>query len=141
MLNLTMMFSIIRAFVDIDCNSLFHVIDCECIHARGHNLRLYKEHCNISCRLNAFVCRNINIWNRTVTLPLLYYVIQISPERLIQAGVSVSRVVQSAGEFIVVFPQSFTANVGCGFSVSESLHLAPASWFPLGCNAAQVSEA
>jgi len=64
--------------------------------------------------------------------------IQISPERLVQAGVSVSRVVQSAGEFVVIFPQSFTASVGCGFSVSESLCLAPASWFPLGCSAAQV---
>ena len=73
------------------------------------------------------------------SLVLYYNVIQVSPERLVQAGVSVSRVVQSAGEFIVVFPQSFTANVGCGFSVSESLHFAPASWFPLGCSAAQVS--
>jgi len=66
---------------------------------------------------------------------------QVSPERLVHAGVTVSRVIQSAGEFVVIFPQSFTANVGCGFSVSESLHLAPASWFPLGCSAAQVSAA
>jgi len=27
-------------------------------------LRLYMEHCNVNCRLNAFVCRNINVWNR-----------------------------------------------------------------------------
>jgi len=40
--DLTMMFSIIRGFVDIDCNRLFHVIDCESIHTRGHNLTLYK---------------------------------------------------------------------------------------------------
>ena len=59
-----MMFSIIWGFVDIDCNSLFNVIDCESVHTRGHNLRLYKEHCNVNCRLNAFVCRNINVWNR-----------------------------------------------------------------------------
>ena len=58
------MFSIIRGFVDIDCNSLFHVIDCESVHTRGHNLRLYKEQCNVHCRLNAFICRNINVWNR-----------------------------------------------------------------------------
>ena len=62
----------------------------------------------------------------------------MSPEKLIQAGVSVSRVVQSAGEFVVVFPQSFAASVSCGFNVGESLRLAPASWFPLGCSAAQV---
>jgi len=64
---------------------------------------------------------------------------QVSPEKLSQADVSVSRLVQSVGQFIIVFPQSFVANVGCGLSVSESLHLAPASWFPLGCFAAQVS--
>jgi len=39
----------------------FHVIDCESVHARGHNLRLYEEHCNVNCRLNAFVCRNVNV--------------------------------------------------------------------------------
>ena len=50
--------------VDIDCNSLFHVIGRDSVHARGHNLRLYKEHCNVNCRLNAFVCRNIGVWNR-----------------------------------------------------------------------------
>ena len=59
-----MMFSIIRSFVDIDCNSLFHAIDCESVHTRGRNLRLYKQHCSVNCRLNAFVCRNINVWNR-----------------------------------------------------------------------------
>ena len=62
--DLTMMFSIIWGFVDIDCNSLFQVINCESVHTRGHNLRLYKEHCNANCRLNAFVCGNINVWNR-----------------------------------------------------------------------------
>ena len=40
--DLTMTFSIIRGFVDIDCNGLFRVIDCESVHTRGHNLRLYK---------------------------------------------------------------------------------------------------
>jgi len=62
--DLTTMFSIIWSFVDIDCSSLFRVIDCEFVHIRGHNLRLYKEQCNVNCRLNAFVCRNINVWNR-----------------------------------------------------------------------------
>jgi len=40
--DLTVMFSIIRGFVDTDCNSLFRVIDCESVHRRGHNLTLYK---------------------------------------------------------------------------------------------------
>ena len=53
--DLTMTFSIIRGFIDIDCNSLFRVIDCESVHTLGHNLRLYNEHCNVivNCRLNA----------------------------------------------------------------------------------------
>jgi len=39
--DLTVMFSIIRGFLDIDCNSLFHVIDREPVRTHGHNLRLY----------------------------------------------------------------------------------------------------
>ena len=46
------MFSVTLGFVDVGSNSLFHVI-CESVHTRGHNLRLYKEHCNVNCRLNA----------------------------------------------------------------------------------------
>jgi len=62
--DLTVMFSIIRGFLEFDCNSLFHVIDREPVRTHGHNLRLYKEHCNVNSRLNAFVFRNINVWNR-----------------------------------------------------------------------------
>jgi len=55
----------LRGFVDIDCNSLFRVTDCESVHiTRGHNLRLCKQHCNLNCRLNAFVYSNINVWNQ-----------------------------------------------------------------------------
>ena len=44
----------IPGFVDIDCNSLFNVIDSESVHTCGHNLTLCQEHCNVNCRLNAF---------------------------------------------------------------------------------------
>jgi len=40
------------------------IIDCESVHTRGRNLRLYKDHCHVNCSLNTFVCRNINVWNR-----------------------------------------------------------------------------
>jgi len=80
--DLTMMFSIIRGFVDIDFDSVY---------MRGHNrtvvnlvinamvtvnarsrvvinaradMTVRHEHCNVNCRLNAFVCGNINAWNR-----------------------------------------------------------------------------
>jgi len=62
--DLTMMFSFFRCFVDIDFNSLLSVTDCESVHTRGHNRRLCKQQCNVNCRQNAFVCRNINVWNR-----------------------------------------------------------------------------
>jgi len=60
------MFSIIRGFVDIHCSrpSLINVTDSESVRTRSRNLRLYQEQCNVNCRLNAFVCRNINVWNR-----------------------------------------------------------------------------
>ena len=51
--DLTMMFSIIRGFVDINCNGLFHVINCESVHTRGHNERFCLPQ-----------IRNINVWNR-----------------------------------------------------------------------------
>jgi len=55
----------LRVFVPLcTSNSLVHVIDCESVHTRGHNLGLYKEHGNVKCSLNTFVCRNINVWNR-----------------------------------------------------------------------------
>jgi len=77
-----MMFSIIRGFVDIDFDSVY---------MRGHNrtvvnlvinamvtvnarsrvvinaradMTVRHEHRNVNCCLNAFVCRNINVWNR-----------------------------------------------------------------------------
>jgi len=65
--DLTTTVSIIRGFTDTDCNSLFNVIDRESVHTCGNYLRLYKEQCNVNCRLNAFVCRNINVWNRLPT--------------------------------------------------------------------------
>jgi len=27
------------------------------------DFKVFKEHSNINCRLNSFVCRNINVWN------------------------------------------------------------------------------
>jgi len=48
----------------LQLNSRFSFTDRESVHTRGHNLRLYNKHCNVNCRLNAFVCRNINVWNR-----------------------------------------------------------------------------
>jgi len=61
--DLTMVFCIIRGFVDIDCDSfLLSLTACETSYTGGHNLRLFKNYCNLICRFSAFVCRNINVW-------------------------------------------------------------------------------
>jgi len=60
------MFSIIRGFVGIDCWGRFTVIDCECVHTLDHNLRLYKQHCNASCRLTLLSAATLRV---TLRLP------------------------------------------------------------------------
>ena len=62
----------------------------------------------------------------------------LSPDTLREHGVSLCRIVQKPGQFLVVFPQTFTASVSGGYNISESLHFATADWIPLGCKAAQV---
>ena len=62
----------------------------------------------------------------------------MSPEKLRQFGVSVYRLVQKAGQFVIIFPQSYVASISCGYSVSESIKFATDDWLPLGYKAAQV---
>ena len=56
-LHVTVIFCIIRGFVNTDCDPLFSIIDCETSRTRGHNIKVSKKHSNINCRLDAFVCR------------------------------------------------------------------------------------
>jgi len=47
---------LVYGFVDVDRYSVFSVIDkYETFHTRGHNSRLFMDHCNMNCRLNSFV--------------------------------------------------------------------------------------
>jgi len=63
----------------------------------------------------------------------------VSPDELRQAGgVQVRRTVQQQGQFIVVFPQCFTASVDCGYNISEHIHFAGVEWLSLGRTAASV---
>ncbi|XP_075908274.1 uncharacterized protein LOC116954168 isoform X2 [Petromyzon marinus] len=62
----------------------------------------------------------------------------VSPEALRRAGVRVHRAVQRSGEFLVVFPGACTANVSCGYSVSEAVPFATAGWLPTAWRAAQT---
>lgn len=47
------------------------------------------------------------------------------PNLLVKYGVSVSRTIQEPGQFLVVFPKSYTSYICSGYSVSESVYYAP----------------
>ena len=59
--------------------------------------------------------------------------------KLVERGVSLARTVLKQGQFVVVFPEAFTASVSCGYNVSESIHYATQDWILLGCKASQVT--
>ena len=64
---------------------------------------------------------------------------QVSPDELRQVGgLQVRRTVQQQGQFIVVFPQCFTASVDCGYNISDYIHFAGIDWLSLGRSASNV---
>lgn len=79
-------------------------------------------------------CRDKRLWLPSDT-------VMIPPPLLATQNVSLSRVVQQPGQFIVVFPKAFTSCISTGYMVSESVYFAHASWlnsakqiFSVWCN-------
>jgi len=66
-------------------------------------------------------CKNRKIWLPSDTT-------MVSPSLLVKHGVSVSRAVQQPGQFVVVFPKSYTSSICTGYCVSESVYYAPVDW-------------
>ena len=66
-------------------------------------------------------CKNRKIWLPSDTT-------MVSPQYLVKHGVSVCRAVQSPGQFVVVFPRSYTSSISSGYNVSESVYYAPKQW-------------
>lgn len=64
--------------------------------------------------------------DRTIWLPS--DTMMVPPTYLIDGGASVCRVVQEPGQFILVFPKSFTSSISTGYVVSESVYFAQPSW-------------
>ncbi|CAH1395156.1 unnamed protein product [Nezara viridula] len=64
--------------------------------------------------------------DRTIWLPS--DTMMVPPTYLLDGGASVCRVVQEPGQFILVFPKSFTSSVSTGYVVSESVYFAQPSW-------------
>ena len=46
------------------------------------------------------------------------------PNLLVKHGVSVSRIIQEPGQFVIVFPKTYTSNICTGYTVSESVYFA-----------------
>lgn len=53
------------------------------------------------------------------------------PNLLVENGVSLCRLVQNSGQFVVVFPRAFTSTICCGYTVSESVYFAAADWLEI----------
>jgi hypothetical protein len=58
--------------------------------------------------------------------------LQLSPGLLVEKGLNICRSVQQPNEFMIIFPEAFTANIACGYNIAESMHFAPAEWIPQG---------
>ncbi|KAJ0183989.1 hypothetical protein K1T71_000412 [Dendrolimus kikuchii] len=67
------------------------------------------------------VCQNKSVW-------LPSDVTMIPPNLLLKHNVSLSRVEQHPGEFIIVFPKAYSCSISTGYTVSESVYFATASW-------------
>ncbi|XP_063910266.1 protein Jumonji [Zophobas morio] len=70
-------------------------------------------------------CRNKSLWLPSDT-------VMVPPNLLIDNGVSLCRIVQEPGQFIVVFPKVFTSSLSTGYVVSESVYFAPPYWLKTG---------
>lgn len=66
-------------------------------------------------------CRNKTIWLPCDTA-------MVPPHMLTDRGVSLCRIEQQPGEFVVVFPRAYTSSVGTGYTVSESVSFATSNW-------------
>ena len=77
-------------------------------------------------------CRNRKIWLPSDTT-------MVPPALLVKHGVSVSRAVQQPGQFVVIFPRSYTSSIGTGYNVSESVYFAGSDWLAESDLAFQVN--
>eukprot|EP00743_Colponemidia_sp_Colp-15_P009890 GILK01010839.1.p1 GENE.GILK01010839.1~~GILK01010839.1.p1 ORF type:complete len:1064 (+),score=102.51 GILK01010839.1:35-3226(+) len=73
----------------------------------------------------------MELWNSRKEL-LSELVTMLSPALLHKNKVSVCRLVQNAGEFVLTFPQAYHAGFSHGFNIAEAVNIAPEDWIPYG---------
>lgn len=76
--------------------------------------------------------------NKTIWLPC--DTVMVPPHMLTDRGVSLCRIEQKPGEFIVVFPRAYTSSLATGYVVSESVYFATTSWLDLAKDDFRVSK-
>ncbi|CAD7082818.1 unnamed protein product [Hermetia illucens] len=64
--------------------------------------------------------------NKTIWLPC--DTVMVPPHMLTDRGVSLCRVEQKPGEYVVIFPRAYTSSIATGYVVSESVYFATSSW-------------
>ena len=69
---------------------------------------------------------------------MTYMLFQMNWFELASEQVRVHRLVQQAGEFVVVYPRTFTASIACGYSISETIRFATPDWLPIGYEMTKV---
>ncbi|XP_064076478.1 protein Jumonji [Vanessa tameamea] len=66
-------------------------------------------------------CQNKSIW-------LPSDIAMIPPTLLLERNVSMSRIVQKPGEYIIVFPKAYSCSICTGYTISESVYFATNPW-------------
>lgn len=67
------------------------------------------------------LCQNKSIW-------LPSDITMIPPKILLESKVSLARIEQNPGEFVIVFPKAYSCSISTGFGISESVYFATNSW-------------
>lgn len=55
-----------------------------------------------------------------------------SPRILANSGITLNRVAQLPGEFILTYPKGYHSGFNLGFNCAESINFATERWLPLG---------
>ncbi|PAA72229.1 hypothetical protein BOX15_Mlig015885g1 [Macrostomum lignano] len=64
---------------------------------------------------------------------LLHHITTImNPNQLMSAGVSVYRIDQEAGDFVITCPRAYHAGFNQGFNFAEAVNFCPSDWLPVG---------
>ena len=80
------------------------------------------------------------VWPYGMDLLCLCFYSQVPPNQLVKYGVSVCRTIQEPGQFLVVFPRTYSSYLNSGYALTESVYYAPQSYLKFAEEEFQVSQ-